>query len=185
MFGKKASPLPDCSDTENANNFCDFFSDKISKIRSCLDNVNPPAPEFSTFLGNPLTTFEPADENEIKKLILDSSTKSCHLDPVPTALLKNSLPELLPYITYVINESLLSGIVPSCYKNALVKPLIKKSGLDFNVLKNFRPVSNLPFLSKILEKVVLKRLILHLDLNCLNENFQSAYKKCHLLKQHF
>ena len=40
-------------------------------------------------------------------------------------------------------------------------------------------MSNLPFLSKILEKVVLKRLILHLDLNCLNENFQSAYKKCH------
>ena len=101
------------------------------------------------------------------------------MDPIPTALLKNSLPELLPYITFVINDSLLSGTVPCCYKNALVKPLIKKPGLDFNVLKNFRPVSNLPFLSKILEKVILKRLLLHLENNDLNEIFQSAYKKCH------
>ena len=84
---------------------------------------------------------------------------------------------------------MLSGTVPCCYKNALVKPLIKKPGLDFNVLKNFRPVSNLPFLSKILEKVILKRLLLHLENNDLNEIFQSAYKKCHstetaLLKVH-
>ena len=71
------------------------------------------------------------------------------------------------------------GAVPECYKDALVKPLLKKPGLDFNVLKNFRPVSNLPFLSKILEKVVLKRLTDHLFRNDLNEFFQSAYKKYH------
>ena len=179
LFGKKSSPLPDASDFENANNFSEFFTDKINKIRACLDNVKPPAPDFCTFSGIPLSNFEPCNEDEIKKIIIDSSTKHCDLDPIPTALLKNSLPELLPYITFVINDSLLSGTVPCCYKNALVKPLIKKPGLDFNVLKNFRPVSNLPFLSKILEKVILKRLLLHLENNDLNEIFQSAYKKCH------
>ena len=51
--------------------------------------------------------------------------------------------------------------------------------MDPNVLKNFRPVSNLPFLSKILEDIVLKRLLVHLDSNELNELYQSAYKKFH------
>ena len=55
----------------------------------------------------------------------------------------------------------------------------KKPNLDFNVLKNFKPVSNLPFLSKNLEKVVLKRLSAHLFINDLNEIHQSAYKKYH------
>ena len=102
----------DASDFENANNFSEFFTDKINKIRSCLDSVKPPAPDFCTFSGITLSTFDPCNEDEIKKIILDSLTKHCDLDPIPTALLKNSLPELLPYITYVINDSLLSGTVP-------------------------------------------------------------------------
>ena len=54
---------------------------------------------------------------------------------------------------------------------------MKKSGLDPNVLKNYRPVSNLPFISKVLEKVVDKRLERHLTDNKLHEGFQSAYQK--------
>lgn len=56
---------------------------------------------------------------------------------------------------------------------------MKKSGLDCNVLSNFRPVSNLPFLAKVLEKVVLKQLQEHLSTNNLIDVFQSAYRKDH------
>ena len=57
-------------------------------------------------------------------------------------------------ITNIINTFLTTGILPRCFESVIVKPLLKKPGLGVNDLKRFSPVSNLPFLSKILEKVV-------------------------------
>ena len=64
-------------------------------------------------------------------------------------------------------------------KQAVIRPLLKKPGLDQNDMKNFRPVSNLPFVSKILEKVVLIQLQRHLSENDLLEVYQSAYRMNH------
>src|SRR4029434_4507884 len=69
-------------------------------------------------------------------------------------------------ILAIANYSLLTGIFPSELKTAMVRPLLKKSNLDSSVLNNFRPISNLPFLSKILEKIVFKQLNNFLDANC-------------------
>ena len=79
--------------------------------------------------------------------------------------------------------------VPSMFKQAIVRPLLKKTGLDNNIFKNYRPVSNLPFLSKVLEKVVAMRLEEHLIKNQLHDPLQSAYRAFHstetaLLKVH-
>ena len=82
----------------------------------------------------------------------------------------------MPTITNIINTSLTTGIVPRDLKTAIVKPLFKKPSLDKNLLKNYRPISNLPFLSKILEKVVLHKLLSHLQENNLSNPFQSAYR---------
>ena len=57
--------------------------------------------------------------------------------------------EVVPAITHVVNESFLSGTFPSMFKTAIVKPLLKKPSLDQDDLKNYRPVSNLSFLSKV------------------------------------
>lgn len=84
-------------------------------------------------------------------------TKCCSLDPMPTDLVKECAENLVPHITRIINNSLATGIVPDKFKQAIVIPLLKNAGLDCNNLKNFRPVSNLPFVS-ILEKVVLCQL---------------------------
>ena len=65
------------------------------------------------------------------------------------------------------------------FKEANVQPNLKKAGLDENVLKNFRPVSNLQFLSKVLEKLSLKQFMENLDRNDLSEMYQSAYKALH------
>ena len=89
--------------------------------------------------------------------------------------LKHCLDELIPTISVIINDSLQAGSVPQCFIN----PLLKKIGIDKQEIINYRPVSNLPFLSKILEKVVLKRLLSQLGLNDLQEMFQSAYKMFH------
>ena len=75
--------------------------------------------------------------------------------------------------------SLIEGIVPSSMKSAVIKPLLKKENLDCNILKNYRPVSNLTFLSKVLEHVVAKQLKEYMSNNNLQEPFQSAYKQYH------
>ena len=69
--------------------------------------------------------------------------------------------------------------VPTSFKCANIRPLLKKPGLDSEILKNYRPVSNLPFISKVLERVVDKRLEQHLVVNNLHEELQSAYRKFH------
>ena len=86
----------------------------------------------------------------------------------------------MPTITNISNTSLTAGFVPRDLKTAVVKPLLKKPSLDKNLLKNYRPISNLPFLSKILEKVVLHKHLSHLQQNNLSNPFQSAYLAGHI-----
>ena len=61
----------------------------------------------------------------------------------------------------------------------MVRPLLKKRGLDVSQLKNYRPVSNLSFLSKLLERVVQIRLQAYLNTNNLMPETQSAYRQFH------
>ena len=120
---------------------------------------------FFKFDGPQLSMFEPVTEELICRLISQSPTKSCTLDPIPTTLTKQCLHDLAPLVTRIVNVSLAPGTVPSGLKQALVTPILKKQGLDANDLRNFRPVSNLPFVSKILERVVLLQLQSHLCAN--------------------
>ena len=101
------------------------------------------------------------------------------LDPIPTSITKQCLDDLVWLITFIVNASISRGIVPPKFKQAIVTPLLRKPGLDSNDMKNFRPVSNLSFISNILEKVVLIQLKNHLFGNNLLEIFQSAYKQNH------
>ena len=115
----------------------------------------------------------------VLKIINSASAKSCEPDPIPTTLLYENLDILLLTITNIINTSLTTGIVPRDLKIAVVKPLLKKPSLDKNLLKNYHPISNLPFLSKILEKVVLHKPLSHFQENNLSNPFQSAYRTGH------
>jgi hypothetical protein len=101
------------------------------------------------------------------------------MDPVPTWLLKDCLDSLLPIITRIVNQSLTESEMPSNLKQSIVVPLLKKPKLDPEVLKNYRPVSNLTFVSKLIEKVVANRLIDHMKKNDLQEPLQSAYRQFH------
>ena len=68
-------------------------------------------------------------------------------------------------------------MVPRDLKTAIVTPLLKQQNLDPDVLKNFRPVLQLPFVSRILEKIVLKECQSHLMQNNMYDIRQSAYKE--------
>ena len=86
---------------------------------------------------------------------------------------------LLPTITKIVNLSMATGTFPFQFKKALVTHLLKKPSLDVNVLKNYRPVSNLPYISKVTEKVVAARLPQHVQENGMQERMQSAYHAHH------
>ena len=101
------------------------------------------------------------------------------LDPWPTFLIKECIDILLPSITRLVNCSLSEGVVPDEFKKAIVTPLIKKSSLPPNDLKNYRPVSGLGFLSKLVECVVASQLNDHVSVNGLENVRQSAYKLGH------
>ena len=97
----------------------------------------------TSFSGTPLTTFMDATEIEIRNIIKLSPAKSCELDPLPTWLLKECIAELVPTITDIVNMSLRVSLMPKSLKTALIRPLLNKTGLDSDILKNYRPVSNL------------------------------------------
>ena len=103
-------------------------------------------------------------------------TKSCELDPLPTHLLKESIDLLLPSITKIVNLSLSSGRFSSHWKEAIVRPLLKKSGMDL-IYKSYRPVSNLQFISKLVERAVLIQFNDHCDRYDLIPDYQSAYRE--------
>ena len=98
---------------------------------------------------------------------------------MPTGFLKACVDSLVPLITRIVNDSLEAGTVHDVLKQAIDTPLLKKPNLDSNMLKNYRPVSNLLFISKIIEKAVLTQLQEHLSGNGLLETCQSVYRKEH------
>ena len=101
------------------------------------------------------------------------------LDPLPTWMLKQNVSVVSPFVTDVVNASLRQGVFPDAFKQAVITPVLKKPSLDVNVLKNYRPISNIPFLAKVTERIVSDRLKDHFVEHDLDEQFQSAYRKGH------
>ena len=104
---------------------------------------------------------------------------TCDLDPFPTALLKSNLSAISPLITQAANVILQSGHFPTPLKTAVIRPLLKKPSLDPEIPANTRPVSNLPWFSKFIEKIVADQLKAHLIKNNLFDQFQSGFRSGH------
>ena len=124
-------------------------------------------------------TFVAIEEEEFTKLVKSSKSTTCMLDPIPTKLLKEMFPEVIDPLLNIINSSLSLGYVPKNFKLAMIKPLVKKTQLDPTELVNYRPISNLPFLSKILEKAVSSQLCSFLERNDFCKDFQSGFRPYH------
>uniref|UniRef100_A0A8C6Q775 Reverse transcriptase domain-containing protein n=1 Tax=Nothobranchius furzeri TaxID=105023 RepID=A0A8C6Q775_NOTFU len=143
------------------------------------------------FLHPPTSPYDPPEptqlfsslqlpsDSEISDIIHKSKSSTCLLDPLPTALVKSCPPSLLPLVSALIHASLSSGIVPSIFKTAAVTPILKKPGSDPNIFTNLCLISNLPFISKVLEKIVAAQLHTHLTLNSFYEPFQSGFRPLH------
>ena len=107
------------------------------------------------------------------------SMKTCLLDPIPTHVLKNHLESLTPIFTDIVKTSLSEGVFPNTQKISHLSPRLKKPDLDKDLFPNFRPIANIAFLSKVLEKTVVVQTQDFLNSNNLYPSFQSAYRKFH------
>ena len=119
-----------------------YFQYRLTVSVTTLYSRSCEPPTFAIFDGPQLSQFEPVTDELIRELILKSPTKSCMLDPIPTSLTKQYLDALVSLITFIVNASLSTGIVPPQFKQAIVTPLLKKPGLNTNHMKNFRPVKS-------------------------------------------
>ena len=150
----KSSTIPDdSSDSSLANKFGSYFIEKIVKIRtiftSNIFHISPPVEPVAKF-----SSVNSVSCNDVRKILNLSPIKSCSLDPWPTFLVKECVNILINALTQMINMSLSEGYFPDKFKTAIVTPLLKKPSLDKSVLKNYRPVSGLNFVSKLIERTV-------------------------------
>ena len=131
-----------------------------------------------------LSSLQLTDDAEILSILKESAIKVSPDDPLPAFLVKECIDILLPYFTVLVNLSL---SLPSfdTLKMATIVPALKQSGLDPETLKNYRPISLLPFISKLTARVVFKRLVLHMSFHNLNSPSQYGYKNTMGLKQFF
>ena len=101
-----------------------------------------------------LKQLVPIIEDQVRKIIMEGNNKFCILDPIPTTILKSCIDCLIPVITRIINTAMITAVCPPQVKAASVVPVLKKPELDSDEMTNYRPVSNLPYLGKTTEKVV-------------------------------
>ena len=113
-------------------------------------------------------------EKQLSVLISQCSSASCNLDPMPTSLIKSLLPIILPIIQNIVNKSLTEHNMPAL-KRGPSKTAHKKTSLDKEKVNKYRPVSNLPFIGKVIEKAAIQQMNNHVTTNSLHEPLQSAY----------
>ena len=187
--------LPNGEHVQVAERMKSFFNDKVKKIYDNIEDINRNGNDSAAVTGSPSTASRSCDTDKEKEFILDQfyevsseelvniikdlPNKTSTEDAIPLWLFKTCLPELLPFLHHIVNLSLKRGAFPDKLKMAAVRPGLKKPNLDVDELKNYRPISNLTYISKILEKVVHIQLNNYLSSRDLLCNLQSGYRKHH------
>ena len=146
-----------------AGNLGQFFSDKIDRIREIITtSLQLSTSNFAVSslfrTQTTLTRLSPVTAAEVKQLIQSALAKTSPTDVIPTSLLKVFIEEFSLMIAHVANVSFAAARFPSFMKLRQVTPLLKKPGLDKGDFKNFRPITNLTTILKIIERLALHRL---------------------------
>ena len=160
----------------SSTDFQDFFLTKINNVRHQTSVADPPI-----FLPAKndcrLLTFRRVSETDVFHLLLRLPDKYSKSDPIPTSILKCCADLLTPFLTFLFNRSLLTGSFPSAWKRAFVSPIPKKFSSNDHDPSNYRPISHMCTLSKMLEKSASLQLLKHVNDHHLLPQCQSAYRK--------
>ena len=159
--------------------FIKHFTNKLEKLRASIASEDVTSTLVTGTTTATISSFEKVSQLIVKECILTSAPKSCELDPIPSKLLIECLDSTLHSLIDLFSSSLASGVFPQCFKSTLVTPILKKRCLDHNDLNNYRPVSNLYFIAKILGKLILSQVTSYLNSHNLHNTCQSAYRPGH------
>ena len=169
------------TDTKDiANHFNSFFSNIGANLSSSI-KLHDSNAAFTDYLNNPtdhLFTFSQINEREVLSIINKLKNKtSSGKDGISNKLLKSIKSEISEAIAIIINQSILTGIFPDQLKLAKVKPLYKKG--DKCCLNNYRPISLLPTIFKIFERVMYKQLYQYFNENKILCEQQYGFRSQH------
>lgn len=148
LLGNKAPPSTKSG--FSAVEYHNFIDAKVTNI--CDRTAGMGLATYTTFSGPSLDVFTPPTLEDVISSVKASPLKECSLDPLPMWLLKDTISTLAPFLTVLMAAALSEGEFPQPWKHALIRPHLKKSDLDPDDPANYRPVANLPFLSKLLER---------------------------------
>uniref|UniRef100_A0AAQ6IB00 Reverse transcriptase domain-containing protein n=1 Tax=Anabas testudineus TaxID=64144 RepID=A0AAQ6IB00_ANATE len=179
---KLVNPTPPSIPAESdadCEKFLSYFNDKIESIRASVIPNSSPVIVSHPFRECTLSQFPPMTLFELLQTVSKMKPSSSPVDVIPTKFLISIIDSLAPSLLNIFNTSLSTGIVPDYFKIASVQPLLKKPGLDPSSPENYRPISKLPFISKILEKYVSKHLFLAVDNYNIFDELQSGFCKHH------
>ena len=180
----KFSLPPSESDTQLALDFSRFFQSKVLRIREELDGT-PVHGDYSVefhpqqLVRSLFLKFNPVDELSIRRYIRELNKTYCSLDPINVSKITCvAFEAAAPFIASLVNKYFECIFVTS-EKVVLLRPTLKKPSLDVEDMNSFRPVSNLSFLSKIVERAMLDQLLPFLEENRIIPKNQSAYHQFH------
>lgn len=165
--------------TDICEEFLNFFIKKIDNIRNQFPLSPPVMLSGCSSVTASFHQFQHMSLEELSNLIKPMKPTSTSQESVPSSIIKDAFDTVGPSIQVIINSCLAYGTVPACFKHAIVQPLLKKHNLDVQCLNNYRPISKLPFISKVLEKAVLSQLLPFLNSHNILEPFQSGFRALH------
>lgn len=183
--GKSTNSFPDyimqgnqkLTDSQQIVNAFNEFYINISSNSS----QNNPNRHFSEYLDSPCTSihhFESVNSDEILKIINKLKSKTSKgIDNISTNLLKEIKHEILQPLTLIINQSLSTGVFPDLLKIAKITPIYKKD--DKTKMNNYRPISILPAISKVFEKVIFNQIDNYFKSENLYYNSQYGFRSQH------
>ena len=156
------------SEVELLDCFSAFFNAKIDRIRNEID-VSVAGHEFSVDISFDLdiastfSYFRPINEIDVLRYMRETKKTCCPLDPINVSKLGPAYERAAPVVVAIINSSFTEGSFSVSEKRGLVRPHLKKVGLDVEGLANYRSVTNLSYLSKIEGRAILEQLVPFLE----------------------
>ena len=188
LTGRKKECVVPTHKNENivCEEIADFYIEKVTGIRdqilstvaTCSQNHPSNILTGSNMLVS-LESFNQISISKLTKMISEMNNKSCSMDPMPTQLVKSCKDLLFPIILKIINLCFAESYFPDSLKTAIVTPILKDNSKDPDEYRNYRPVSSLPFLSKVVEKAIHEQLSEYIESNNLHAKYQSAYRQSH------
>ena len=159
-----------------AENFNRFFTSIGKKLKKDIGNSNiNPLNYIPSFVGSPLSSLVDTSKEEVQNIIENMNNVGGGYDKINTRIFKATYKSILAEIVHLMNLCLQSGTFPNLLKQAVVKPIFKAG--DKHYFNNYRPISLLPVISKLLEKLIYYRLHKHLDMHDILNERQFGFRK--------